>query len=251
MEDAIDIKSPARVATLTEETLFAAALEKGSPAERAAFLREACADDAGLRRRVDALIASHENTQFLHTPAVERAAKAFGGKETAAMSQPNEGALLDLPLDFLTPPSKTGLLGRLDHYEVLEVIGHGGMGIVLRGFDEKLHRVVAIKVMAAQLAMSAAARRRFIREAQAAAAVCHDHIVTIYAVEESNGLPYLVMHYVPGMSLQDRLDSAGPLQLAEILRIGMQTASGLAAAHAQGLIHRDIKPSDFALLMDS
>jgi hypothetical protein len=118
---------------------------------------------------------------------------------------------------------------------------------VLRGFDEKLHRVVAIKVMVAQLATSAAARRRFAREAQAAAAVSHDHVVTIHAVEEASGLPYLVMQYVAGMSLQERLESRGPLQLHEILRIGMQAASGLAAAHAQGLIHRDIKPANILL----
>src|SRR5207244_5912204 len=129
-------------------------------------------------------------------------------------------------------------LGRLGHYQVLEVIGRGGMGVVLRALDEKLHRVVAIKVMAAQLASNATARKRFTREAQAAAAVSHDHIVTIHAVEEAGGLPYLVMQYVAGMSLQERLDKSGPLQLHEILRIGMQTASGLAAAHAQGLVHR-------------
>ncbi len=238
---------PVGVATVTEETLFAAALEKGTRAERAAFLEEACAGDAGLRRRVEALLGSHEDTEFMNIPAVERAAKPFAGEETAAMAGPTEGAEPGAPLDFLTPPEKPGLLGRLDHYEILEVIGRGGMGVVLRGFDEKLHRVVAIKVMAAQLATSAAARRRFTREAQAAAAVSHDHIVTIHAVEESDGLPYLVMQYVPGKSLQDRLEGDGPLKLTEILRIGMQSASGLAAAHAQGLIHRDIKPANILL----
>ena len=121
------------------------------------------------------------------------------------------------------------------------------MGIVLRAFDEKLHRVVAIKVLAPQLATSATARKRFVREAQAAAAVSHEHVVTIHAVEEANGLPYLVMQYVAGMSLQERLDRDGPLELKEILRIGMQTAAGLAAAHAQGLVHRDIKPANILL----
>src|SRR5205823_5906189 len=149
-------------------------------------------------------------------------------------------------LGFLAPATKPGVLGRLGHYEVLDVIGRGGMGIVLRGFDETLHRVVAIKVMAAQLASSGAARKRFTREAQAAAAVSHDHIVTIHAVEEGSS-PYMVMQYVPGVSLQQRLDREGPLQLPEILRIGTQTASGLAAAHAQGLIHRDIKPANILL----
>jgi hypothetical protein len=97
------------------------------------------------------------------------------------------------------------------------------------------------------LATSASARKRFTREAQAAAAVSHDHVVTIHAVEEANGLPYLVMQFVSGMSLQERMDRTGPLQLAEIVRIGMQTAAGLAAAHGQGLVHRDIKPANILL----
>ena len=79
-------------------------------------------------------------------------------------------------------------------------------------------------MLAPELAASATARRRFLREARAAAAVVHDHVVTIHAVDEANGLPYLVMHYVAGKSLQERLDRDGPLELAEILRIGMQAA---------------------------
>ena len=119
--------------------------------------------------------------------------------------------------------------------------------IVLRGLDVKLNRVVAIKVLAPQLAANATARQRFLREAQAAAAVSHDHVVAIHAVDEFNGLPYLVMEYVSGSSLQQKIDGGGALQLAQILRIGMQIASGLAAAHAQGLVHRDIKPANILL----
>src|SRR5438105_1605382 len=92
-----------------------------------------------------------------------------------------------------------------------------------------------------------AMRRRFTREARAAAAVCHDHVVTIHHVDTAGSLPYLVMQYVPGPSLQERLDRNGPLELKEILRIGMQTAAGLAAAHAHGLIHRDVKPANILL----
>ncbi|MHB1426783.1 MAG: protein kinase domain-containing protein [Gemmataceae bacterium] len=153
----------------------------------------------------------------------------------------------DLPLDFLSPTDKPGQLGRLERYEVLEEIGRGGMGVVLKAFDPSLHRVVAIKVLAPQLATSGVARKRFMREAKAAAAVTHDHIVTIHAVDEANGLPYLVMQYVAGQSLQDRIDKDGPLELTDILRIGMQTASGLAAAHAHGIVHRDIKPANILL----
>jgi hypothetical protein len=150
-------------------------------------------------------------------------------------------------LDFLSPPEKPGHLGRLGHYEILEVLGRGGMGVVLKAFDQGLHRVVAIKVMAPQLATSATARKRFVREARAAAAVRNEHVVTTHAVEEANGLPYLVMEYVAGPSLQQRIDRTGPLELPDILRIGLQAAAGLAAAHAQGLVHRDVKPANILL----
>jgi len=119
--------------------------------------------------------------------------------------------------------------------------------VVLKAFEPALHRHVAIKVLAAAVAGSATARRRFAREAQAAAAVCHDHVVTVHAVSEADGLPYLVMQYVAGESLQARIDRNGPLELMEVVRIGHQTAAGLAAAHAQGLIHRDIKPANLLL----
>src|SRR5262249_32902079 len=148
---------------------------------------------------------------------------------------------------FLAPTDRQDLLGTLGEYEVQEVIGQGGMGVVLKAFDPALQRLVAIKVLATASAGSATARRRFTREAQAAAAVCHEHVVAVHGVGEVDGLPYLVMQYVAGESLQDRLDRTEPLEVAEIVRIGYQTASGLAAAHARGLIHRDIKPANILL----
>ena len=105
---------------------------------------------------------------------------------------------------------------------------------------------MAIKVMAPQLATTSPPRKRFLREARAAAAVRHEHVVAIYAVEEQP-IPYLVMEYVPGETLQQKLDRVGPLETPEVLRIGQQIACGLAAAHSQGLIHRDIKPSNILL----
>ncbi len=177
-------------------------------------------------------------------PGVERSGTP-GGEPEATRDEPRMAA--DLPLGFLSPPNKPGQLGCLERYEVLEEIGRGGMGVVLKAFDPSLHRVVAIKVLAPQLATSGVARKRFLREARAAAAVAHDHIVTIHAVDEANGLPYLVMQYVAGKSLQDHLDKEGPLEPAEVLRIGMQTAAGLAAAHAHGIVHRDIKPANILL----
>jgi serine/threonine protein kinase len=166
-------------------------------------------------------------------------------REVQSPIRSTQGEAADL--SFLRPAERPGILGRLGEYEVLEEIGQGGMGIVLKASDPSLHRLVAVKVMAPFLASSATARRRFTREAQAAAAVCHDHIVTVHGVHEENGLPYLVMQFVAGESLQARLDRTGPLEVVEIVRIGLQTAQGLAAAHAQGLIHRDIKPANLLL----
>jgi hypothetical protein len=150
-------------------------------------------------------------------------------------------------LSFLDPTDQPELLGMLGGYEVREVIGQGGFGIVLAAYEPALHRVVAIKVLSPALAGSATARRRFTREAKAAAAVCHDHIVAVHGVHDAGGLPYLVMQYVAGESLETRLRRGGPLEVEEVVRIGLQTASGLAAAHAQGLIHRDVKPANLLL----
>jgi serine/threonine protein kinase len=158
-----------------------------------------------------------------------------------------EGPAAVQSLDFLAPSDWHDSLGRLGTYEVKGVLGCGGMGVVLKAFDPALSRNVAIKVMSASLASCGAARQRFLREARAAAAVVHEHVVAVFAVVEAAGLPFLVMEYVPGRSLQDRLDKHGPLSLPEVLRIGMQTSAGLAAAHAQGLVHRDVKPANILL----
>ncbi len=153
----------------------------------------------------------------------------------------------DVPRALLTPADRPGQLGCLGGYEVQEVIGRGGMGVVFKAFDPRLNRLVAIKVLSAAVVGSATARRRFTREAQAAAAVCHEHIVAVHRVQETGGVPYLVMQYIAGESLQARLDRSGPLEMTEVVRIGLQTAQGLAAAHAQGLVHRDIKPANLLL----
>jgi serine/threonine-protein kinase len=149
--------------------------------------------------------------------------------------------------DYFDPTDDPRMLGRFGGYEIAGIVGFGGMGVVLKGFEPALDRYVAIKLLAPHLATSGAARTRFAREARAAAAVLHENVVAIHRVAEANALPYLVMPYMPGDSLQKRLDDCGPMQLAEILRIGMQIAAGLAAAHAQGLIHRDIKPGNILL----
>ena len=150
-------------------------------------------------------------------------------------------------LDFLSAPSHPEMLGRIGRYEIERMIGSGGMGIVLKGFDTELHRVVAIKVLKPHLAHNGAARRRFAREAQSAAAVVHEHVIPIHDVLTDGDTPYLVMQFVPGQSLQARVDERGPLEAKEILRIARQAAAGLAAAHAQGVVHRDVKPANILL----
>ena len=136
------------------------------------------------------------------------------------------------------------MIGRFGGYEIAGVVGRGGMGVVLKGLDLSLDRYVAIKVLNPAFGNSSAARQRFAREAQAAAAVVHDNVIAIHGVDRWNGLPYLVMPYVNGESLQQRIDRCAPLSIESTLEIGLQIARGLAAAHDQGLIHRDIKPAN-------
>ena len=149
-----------------------------------------------------------------------------------------------IDLSFLESPSHPEMLGRIGRYEVEAVLGQGGMGIVLRAFDSDLQRTVAVKVLAPQWAASDIARQRFEREAQAAASVAHEHVVPIFNVEASGRLPFLVMRYIPGMTLEQWIRVNGAPDSATILRVAGQLAEGLAAAHRRGLVHRDIKPGN-------
>jgi eukaryotic-like serine/threonine-protein kinase len=215
-------------------------------------------DCPACRRRLEGLAAGSESWVAARglgrgpapdtaAPGLRRAVESLAGQPSPVETQAEDTPTPPETLAFLSPAREPGHLGRLDHYEVLEVVGRGGMGVVLKAFDEQLHRVVAVKALAAQLAASATARQRFVREARAAAAVVHEHVVAIHSIEEGGPLPYLVMQYVGGMSLQQRLERDGIPGLHETLRIGLQVAAGLAAAHAQGLVHRDVKPANILL----
>ncbi|HZV07524.1 MAG TPA: protein kinase [Gemmataceae bacterium] len=234
---------------MNERAIFLAALEKDTPAQRSAYVAEACGGDEALRRRVEALLASHEQAGgLLEKPVPERLAEDCTARLAPdQMRDESAAGDGDADLSFLAPSSEPGSLGRLDHYEVLEVVGRGGMGVVLRARDRKLQRVVAIKVLAAALAASGSARQRFVREARAAAAVRDDHVIAIHSVEDQGPVPYLVMEFIDGCNLDALLRRGGPLEVKEILRIAIQVASGLAAAHKQGLIHRDVKPANILL----
>jgi serine/threonine protein kinase len=145
---------------------------------------------------------------------------------------------------FLFPPQADDELGRLGNYRILKVLGHGGMGVVFLAEDPRLNRAVAIKAMLPALAASANSGQRFLREGQAMAAVKHDHVVTIHQVDEERGVPFLVMEFLAGETLDERLKRDGKLPVGEALRVGREVAEGLAAAHAKGLIHRDVKPAN-------
>lgn len=160
-------------------------------------------------------------------------------------------------------------LGQLDGLEVRSVIGQGGMGVVARGYDAALQRDVAIKLLSPMLAGCGAARGRFFREAQAAAAIVHPNIVPIFSISNGSAaspshdsqllsstgaasgnrdcVPYITMPLITGGNLQQLLDQHGPLPLNRVLSIGHQVAEGLAAAHEQGIVHRDIKPANLML----
>ncbi|WP_397571163.1 WD40 repeat domain-containing serine/threonine protein kinase [Schlesneria sp. T3-172] len=155
----------------------------------------------------------------------------------------------DVSLDFLEPPVDAAYLGRISHFDVMRVLGRGGMGVVLEAFDSHLQRNVALKVLDPDLAEDDIARQRFCREARAAASITHENVVAVHQVERSgaNGLPYLVMQLITGESLEQRLTREKSMSMREVVRIGMQVANGLAAAYAQGLIHRDIKPGNILL----
>jgi tRNA A-37 threonylcarbamoyl transferase component Bud32 len=199
------------------------------------------ADPALLR-----VAGSFQRTRYTDEAPLRRVLDHLGGDATMSQLCAPQGGTATLQ-SLLRPMASVEALARLEEYEVTELLGQGGMGVVLKAFDRALKRWVAIKVLAPDLAGDAVARQRFAREAQAAAGVRHEHVITIHAVSEVNGVPFLVMEYVEGGSLQDYLDSQGPPPWPAVARLGAEVASGLAAAHARGLVHRDIKPSNILL----
>lgn len=180
------------------------------------------------------------------SPALADAVENLRGYD-ADRTLGNDSAPLAARGAFLEPPTAPEYIGRLGRYDIVAEIGRGGMGRVYAARDPALNRRVAIKVLAPEWATDDVAHRRFVSEARAAAAVSSPFVVAIHAVEETQGLPCLVMELVDGETLQDRLDRDGPLPFDEVVRIGLGAARGLAAAHARGLVHRDVKPSNILL----
>jgi serine/threonine protein kinase len=195
--------------------IFDEALEH-EPASRTAFLDAVCEGDSELRAEVAQLLAEDDIS----------------------------GGLMDEPLLAVRPylPLKT----QLGRYEILGPIGAGGMGEVYRARDTRLKRIVAIKVLPHHLLNSARARARLEREARAVAALSHPHICALFDIGHQEGIDYLVMEYLEGETLAQRL-AKGPLMLDDLLRCAIEMANALDEAHRHGIIHRDLKPSNIML----
>ena len=174
--------------------------------------------------------------------------ESVSGDSTSALQRRQVSKRNSLNLcELLEQPTSPEMLGRLDQYDVEAVIGQGGMGVVFKAIDTDLQRTVAIKMLLPHLANHDEARKRFLREARSAAAISHEHVVDVYQVRSDARHPYLVMELVRGDSLSQIVERSGVLPPLEIVRFGMQVASGLSAAHERGLIHRDIKPANILL----
>jgi hypothetical protein len=234
------------------------AILAGTAAEEARASVEQHLDTCALcRSRLELLAGSAEDLRRLEsseatvltpvTPALEGVIRHFTAVPQDGLNEPTTELDPTGIMQFLKPPQQKGNLGRFGDYEVIEVVAAGGMGIVFKALDTTLNRIVALKVLAPVLVPDARARQRFIREARAAAAIDHHHVVRIFAVGEANELPFIAMEFVKGESLAARLKRDGRLPIEEGIRLGKEIAAGLAAAHARGIVHRDIKPANILI----